>query len=141
MNQSITNDPFGPAGSSWPSPINSSLSSNVKPCDNGARFGAYLLDGLLIVVTLYIGWLIWSIFLWQKSTSPGKNMVGLMVVDLNTGLPASVGKMALRELVGKTVLSWVSCGLTSVIGAIMILATEKHQGIWDQIASTTVVKK
>ena len=141
MNQSITNDPFGPTGQPWPSPSNHSGTFSVMPCNNGARLGAYLLDALLIVVTLFIGWLIWSIVLWQKSTSPGKMMLGLIVVDINSGQPSSVGTMALRELVGKTLLSWFTCGITNLVGAIMILSTDKRQGIWDHIASTTVVKK
>jgi uncharacterized RDD family membrane protein YckC len=140
MNSATTDDPFGSVSTTWPSPTSIGGNGSTISCDNGTRFGAYLLDAVLMIVTFGIGWFIWSIVLWQKSTSPGKKMLGLMVVDVNTGQPASVGTMALRELVGKTLLSWLSCGLTSLVGAIMILATEKRQGIWDQIATTTVVK-
>jgi uncharacterized RDD family membrane protein YckC len=98
------------------------------------------LDVLLAVITLGIGWFIWSIFLWQKSTSPGKQMLGLFVIDTKTGAPCSIGSMALRELVGKTLLSSFTCGITTLVGGIMILLSDKRKAIWDQIASTTVVK-
>ncbi|MDQ6697220.1 MAG: hypothetical protein M3Z46_07150, partial [Actinomycetota bacterium] len=32
----------------------------------GKRFGGYLLEGLLLVVTLGLGWLIWSLIVWNK---------------------------------------------------------------------------
>ena len=135
------NDPFGtppPFSGNRTSPAASA--GSYTPCDNGVRFGAYALDLLLAIVTCFIGWLIWSIILWQQGTSPAKKMLGLVVIDTTTGAPASMGKMAMRELVGKTLLSWVSVGITTLVGAIMILSNNKRQGIWDQIASTTVCR-
>lgn len=140
MNNSLSNDPFSSPTPKWDAPSSGSYTNNYVPCENGVRFGAYLLDALLAVVTLGIGWFIWSIFLWPKSTSPGKKMLGLIVIDTKTGAPCSTGTMALRELVGKTLLSSFTCGITTLVGGIMILASDKRQGIWDQIASTTVVK-
>ena len=115
-----TDDPFG-----TPPPFSGSRTSpaaptgSYTPCDNGIRFGAYALDLLLAVVTCFIGWLIWSIILWQQGTSPAKKMLGL---------------------VGKTLLGSISFGITTLVGAIMILSNDKRQGIWDQIASTTVCR-
>ena len=40
-----------------------------------------MLDILLAIVTLGIGWLIWDIVLWQQSTSPAKKMLNLRIVD------------------------------------------------------------
>ena len=136
-----TDDPFG-----TPPPFSGNRTSpaaptgSYTPCDNGIRFGAYALDLLLAVVTCFIGWLIWSIILWQQGTSPAKKMLGLVVIDTTTGAPAAMGKMAMRELVGKTLLGSISFGITTLVGAIMILSNNKRQGIWDQIASTTVCR-
>jgi uncharacterized RDD family membrane protein YckC len=132
------NDPFGTPP--FPGVLPASSAASYTPCDNGIRFGAFALDCLLAVVTCGIGWLIWSIVLWQQGTSPAKKMLGLVVIDTTTGAPASMGKMAMRELVGKTLLSWVSVGITTLVGGIMILSNNKRQGIWDQIASTTVCR-
>lgn len=126
------------------------------PVDNGKRFAAYLLDTLLAIVTCFIGWFIWSIVLWQKSTSPAKKMLGLRVVDSNTGAPAAMQQMVIRELGGKFGLAIALNLLSSSVGfgsffglgnilflvsAVMVLATPARQAIWDLIAKTTVVNE
>jgi uncharacterized RDD family membrane protein YckC len=112
----------------------------VVPCDNGVRFGAFALDILLAVVTCGIGWLIWSIVLWGQATSPAKKMLGLYVVDLQTGAPATMQQMLLRELLGKIVLGWLT-GLVGIISAVLILVQPTRQGVWDYISRTTVVRR
>lgn len=111
------------------------------PVNNGARLGAALLDGLLMVVTLFIGWIIWSVVLYSQSTSPAKKMLGLQIVDAKTGAPATMQQMLLREVLGKMVLGPVSRGVTGLISAIMILVMPNRQGIHDYIAKTVVIRK
>jgi uncharacterized RDD family membrane protein YckC len=133
-------DPF----SSPPPPPSSnnsgSLDTGVVPCGNGVRFGALLLDSLLFVVTCGIGWLIWDIVLWQQSTSPAKKMLNLKIVDINTGAPASMVQMLLREGLGKIVLSAIT-GIVGIVSAILILVVPSRQGVWDYISKTTVVRE
>ncbi len=117
-----------------------SASGSVVPCSNGVRFGALLLDVLLMIVTCVIGWLIWSIVLWQQSTSPAKKMLKLKIVDVNTGAPATMTQMLLREGLGKIVLGSIT-GITSLISAVLILVVPSRQGVWDYIAKTTVVRE
>jgi len=106
----------------------------------GRRFGAFLLDGLLAIVTLGIGWLIWSLVLWSKGQSPGKSLLGMRCIRSDTGQVATWGTMALRELVGKYILGNITFGITTLVSAVMILIdNERHEGIWDKIASTVVV--
>lgn len=105
------------------------------------RLGASLLDGLLMLVTLGIGWLIWSVFLLNQATSPAKKMLGLQIVDVNTGVPATIQQMLLREILGKVVLSSVTGGITSLVSALMILVLPSRQGIHDYIARTTVTRR
>ncbi|MGA0852947.1 MAG: RDD family protein, partial [Candidatus Nanopelagicaceae bacterium] len=50
-----------------------------------ARFGAALLDAALLVVTLVIGWVIWSLYTWQTGQSPAKRILKQVVVDASTG--------------------------------------------------------
>ena len=121
-------------------PPQSPQNSGVVPCGNGVRFGAFLLDLLLLIVTCVIGWLIWSIVLYGQSTSPAKKMLGLYVVDLQTGAPATMQQMLLRELVGKIVLGSIT-GIVSLISAVLILIQPTRQGVWDYISKTTVVKR
>jgi len=95
---------------------------------------------LLFVVTCGIGWLIWDIVLWQQSTSPAKKMLNLKIVDINTGAPASMVQMLLREGLGKIVLSAIT-GIVGIISAILILVVPSRQGVWDYISKTTVVRE
>lgn len=102
--------------------------------------GASLLDALLMVVTLFIGWLIWSIVLWKQSTSPAKKMLGMVVLDANTGAPASVKQMVMREVVGKWVVGSVT-GVVTLASIVMLWATPRRQTVWDYIGTTTVVRR
>lgn len=105
----------------------------------GARIGAALIDGLLMLVTLGIGWIIWSVVLWKDATSPGKKMLGMRIVDANTGAPATMNQMVMREAVGKWVLGYVT-GIVSVASCVMLFATPRRQAVWDYVATTVVVR-
>ena len=129
-----------PFESEFPPPPPPSL-RGVVPCGNGVRLGAMLLDVLLLILTCGIGWLIWDIVLWQQATSPAKKMLGLRIVDLNTGAPATMQQMLLREGLGKIVIGAITGGLVSFVSAILILVTPTRQGVWDYLSKTTVVKE
>lgn len=105
----------------------------------GSRIGAALLDALLAVVTLGIGWIIWSVVLWKDSTSPGKKILRMRVVDANTGAPATMNQMVMREAVGKWVLGYVT-GIVSIASCVMLFTTPKRQAVWDYVATTAVVR-
>ncbi|XVV10089.1 RDD family protein [Actinoplanes sp. CA-131856] len=72
----------------------------------GGRLGALLLDGLLMMVTLWIGWLVWSMFTWSDGQTPGKKLLGHVVADAQTGQPFDWGRMAVREFCVKGLLGW-----------------------------------
>lgn len=128
--------PGGNSGSSFGLP-----GAGVVPCSHGVRLGSLALDSLLFLVTCGIGWLIWDIVLWQQATSPAKKMLGLRIVDLNTGAPATMQQMLLRELVGKIVLGSVTSGVTGLVSAVLVLVTPTRQGVWDYLSKTTVVSE
>lgn len=120
-----------------PSPT---VSGGTHLAGSGSRIGAALLDSLLMIVTLFIGWFIWSIVLWKQSTSPAKKMLGMTIVDANTGAPASMKQMVMREVLGKWVVGSVA-GIASLASIIMLWATPRKQTVWDYIGTTVVVKK
>ena len=133
-------DPFSTPPPPPPSNGSGSSGTGVVPCGNGIRLWATVLDGLLFIVTCGIGWLIWDIVLWQQSTSPAKKMLNLKIVDINTGAPASMVQMLLREGLGKIVLSAIT-GIVGIISAVLILVVPSRQGVWDYISKTTVVRE
>ena len=128
--------PSGSGGSSVPA----GASPAVAPVSVGTRVGASLLDVLLMIVTLGIGWIIWAVVLLKESTSPAKKMMGLAIVDVNTGAPATMTQMVLREIVGKWVLGSVT-GIVTLASFVMLFVTPNRQAVWDFIGTTTVVRR
>lgn len=61
------------------------------------RLGQAFLEYGLIIVTLGIGYLIWTLILFGRGQTPGKQILQLRVYDLTTGLPAKWGHMFIRE--------------------------------------------
>jgi uncharacterized RDD family membrane protein YckC len=108
----------------------------------GRRFGQYALDALLFIVTLGIGYLIWSLFIWRRGETPAMQILRIKVVKLDTAVPATWGTMALREFVGK----YIVMGLISsiffpawVVLVFMLMWDKNKQELWDKIAGTIVV--
>ena len=61
------------------------------------RLGGRAVDAAMYVVTLGIGWFIWSLVVWGQGQTPGKQIVKLRVYDKTTGKPVKWAHMALRE--------------------------------------------
>jgi uncharacterized RDD family membrane protein YckC len=104
----------------------------------GLRLGSYLLEGVLIVVTLLIGWFIWALIVWAQGQTPAKQLLGMRCVRTDTAKAAGWGTMFLREVVGKGLLAIITFGITTLVSCFMILG-QTRQGVWDKIASTVVV--
>ena len=73
----------------------------------------------MFVVTLGIGWAVWTWRSWARGTTPGKSLLGLTVFGTDTRRPATRARMALRALVYQSVvvligvvtlgLGWLYC--------------------------------
>ena len=109
----------------------------------GKRLGQYLLEGLLMVVTLFIGWIIWSLIIWSKGQTPAMQCLGMRCVNQDTGATASWGTMFLREFVGKGLIfgliSALTFGIVSFVLLFMLCWDRNRQELWDKVASTLVV--
>lgn len=104
----------------------------------GRRLGGYLLEGLLAIVTLGIGYIIWMLVVFARGQTPGKQALGMHVVRLGTGRPAGFGTMFVRELIAKPVigvLSFVTLGIVSF----WLLWDANNQELWDKVMGTIVV--
>lgn len=110
----------------------------------GARFVAYLLNLLLMVVTLGIGWLIWAMITWSSdSANPGQKLMGLSVVKKDTGVRLTWGELFVRNfLLAGVVLGFLSA-ITLTIAAwvnlFKIFGSEK-QNLVDSMAGSVVVR-
>jgi uncharacterized RDD family membrane protein YckC len=111
----------------------------------GKRFGTYLLDGVLVVVTLFIGYLIWLLFFtWKDGQTPGKKIMKMKYVNTSTGRVADWGKSAMRDFLIRGLLIGIISSITFYIGflicAFMIFDKDKnYQAGWDRIAGTVVI--
>ena len=116
----------------------SGLPNGVALSTPGKRLGGYLLDFLLVIVTLWIGWVVWSLFAWGRGQTPAKQLLGMRVLKLATSSTATWGTMFLREVIGKFV-GWIVNSFTLGILVFMLLWDKNNQEIWDKIAATIVV--
>ena len=67
--------------------------------------------GTIVSIALPIVYLVWFLTVLRKGLTPGKKLLGLQVVDQQTGAIPGFGKMFLREIVGRFV-----SGSSSVLG-------------------------
>jgi hypothetical protein len=65
------------------------------------RFGAFVLDLVILGAGLGLGWLVWALATVSSGRGPGKHVLHLRLVDVTTGAPARWYYSATRELVLK----------------------------------------
>ncbi|MGB6837299.1 MAG: RDD family protein [Dehalococcoidia bacterium] len=109
---------------------------------NRRFFGDSLLEGVLVLVTLVVGWLIWLAFTAQTSQTPAKRILGVYVLDAATGVPVSAGKMWVREVLVKWLLVTLInavIGVGGLIDALWVFFDKDRQTLHDKVASTVVV--
>jgi uncharacterized RDD family membrane protein YckC len=132
-----------PPPASYPIPSSTPMPPGVELSSVGRRLGGYLLDVLLAIVTLFIGWLIWSLIVWSKSQTPGKQLLKMKTVKKDTGERATYGTMVLRELVGKWIivdaLIGSLCFVATIVLDFMLVWDRDRQQLWDKIAGTVIV--
>ena len=87
----MTLDPSSTSESNAPS-------SELKLASFQHRLGAEALDWALSLVTLGIGWMIWSLVVWGEGQTPAKKILKLRVYAADTRKRATWGHMAVRQL-------------------------------------------
>jgi uncharacterized RDD family membrane protein YckC len=114
------------------------LPTGVHLSGVGRRLGAHVLDVLLLVLTLILGWIIWSAIIWSRGQSPGKQILGMRVVHLRTGRRATWGRMFLREIIAKTIIGFLALFTFGVLNFWLVWDKNKQE-LWDKVAGTVVV--
>jgi len=106
----------------------------------GTRFLSYLLEMVLIIVTLIIGWIIWAMTLSGTGQTPSKKLMGLTVIDEQTEKPMTMGRMFwMRGILGGFVAglgAWVTLGILYF----MPFWDKRNQNLWDRISSSVVIR-
>jgi hypothetical protein len=113
----------------------------------GRRIGALGLTVCLMVGTLIVGWLVWSVVEWRNGRTPSYRILGLRVVRRPDERPVGLGRSLLR--------SGICCPIlvlpTVVIGAVILLCfafgasppdglfTQPRRAPWDVLTKTDVL--
>jgi len=146
--------PDAPPAEATPSPW---LAEPLAP--RSWRLGGLLLDGLLVVCTVLVGWLAWWIIDWDSGRSPAKTILHTRVVRADDRELPGFGRMALREVVGKAIPA--GAGLVGVMmlgdgsstarflvaaslawfamSIVAALLDTQRRTLWDMFAGTIVV--
>ena len=61
------------------------------------RLGGYFLDLALAILTLGVGWIIWSLFAWRNGQTPAKQILKMRVVAEESRENATWKHMAIRQ--------------------------------------------
>jgi len=114
----------------------------------GIRFGALILETVLMIVTLGIGWFIWWLVLLGQGLTPARQILKLRVIDINTKVPVSPGQVFVRGFVvyglafgiGTAILNTITFGIGSLFQLIsaLLMFRDSRQTLWDQITNTTI---
>ncbi|HSZ37752.1 MAG TPA: RDD family protein [Acidimicrobiales bacterium] len=115
----------------------------------GARIKALLLTLGLIVVTLGVGWLLWSVVEWRRGSTASFRLTGLRVVRRGDGMPIGVGRSFLRNavlctvLLIPTILACIMIAVAFVMGASPPndLFSKPRNAPWDRLTGTMVVQE
>ena len=112
------------------------------------RFGAAILEAVLAVVTLGIGWFIWWLILIGRGLTPARQILGLRIVNAKTMQPVPNSQVFLRGFVvyflafsalasALSLLLFGAGWLFTLVSALLVFRAS-HQTLWDQMTGTTV---
>jgi hypothetical protein len=109
---------------------------------NRRFWGDYILEGFLIVITLFIGWLIWLIFTSKTGQTPAKRLLNVYPVNVETGRVIGQGETWIREVVIKILaLGAINAiiGVAGLIDALWVFFDKDRQALHDKVVKQVVV--
>lgn len=131
----------------WPTPYAPAPhrmgSGRPQGAEPWSRLAAALLDALLFLVTLGVGWLIWSWKVWERGTTPAKSLLHQHVVVAKTGYPANRDRMLVRQFFVGVLLMIALSRLTYFgyfIIDVAVMFTPARRRLTDWICGTVVVQ-
>ncbi len=133
-----------PSRRSW-----ASRPPNLRAPDAGvnARLRAFALTCLLVVITLGVGWIVWSIVEWRHGRTASYRITGLRVVSRADGRPIGLTRSLLRNAVFCTILLIPTIAACVVLAVAFVmgasppndLLTRPRLAPWDLLTGTEVL--
>jgi uncharacterized RDD family membrane protein YckC len=121
------------------------LPAGVELAGLGRRAVALLLDAILFVLLLVIGYVIWWLLVIGRGQTPGKQLMGIHIARADTGETADAGLTFIREFVIEFVL--FDLILAAITGTIIwwvdnlwAFFDSRKQTLHDKISGTIVVR-
>ena len=113
------------------------------------RLGALALDIVLLVFTFGIGWLVWSLILWNEGQTPAKKILKLRTYSFESGTVATWGHMSVREFLLPTTVSIVSyipyigwaISIAYIVLEIVFYFTKGQRSFTDHWAKTAIINE
>lgn len=107
----------------------------------GRRLAGFLLEMVLIVLTLGAGWVIWSALVYGRGQTPAKQILGMYVMR-EDGTRSGGWYTCMREWLIKGATGFLLGGLTfgigQFVGAAWCIWDDKRQTVWDKVGATYV---
>ncbi|HVV30510.1 MAG TPA: RDD family protein [Mycobacteriales bacterium] len=102
------------------------------------RFGAFWLNIVLVIVTLVIGWIVWSLVVWKEGRTPAFQVLHMRSIHSETGQPINWAHSAIRNFLTYGLLFGLFAGIPRLVGSFWVFG-EKRQALWDMMNKTYVV--
>jgi hypothetical protein len=113
----------------------------------GMRIWGVILESILVVVTLGIGWFIWYVIVVGKGLTPARQILKLIVIDGQTRIPVEPGRAFVRGffiygllfgLVANSIISGVFGFPFFFWVAGLFMLRQSRQALWDQMTNTVI---
>jgi uncharacterized RDD family membrane protein YckC len=135
--------------------IETNSGTNLNLASFQHRLGALFLDAALALVTLGIGWIIWSLIVWGEGQTPAKKILKIRVYAAETHRRATWGHMAIRELlvylslgIAAGLLDLITFGVLGTLGLItwyvieiVFYFTKDKRTLRDMLVKTLVINE
>jgi uncharacterized RDD family membrane protein YckC len=112
------------------------LPKGTTLASHGLRIGAYFLAGLLWIVTLFIGYVIWGAITWRDGRTPTQQLLGMRCWKPQTMTTATWGTMLLRGL-SMAVIDGIAFG--GLVSFVMFLVNKDRRTLYDHISGVVVL--
>jgi uncharacterized RDD family membrane protein YckC len=106
----------------------------------GKRFGAFLLEAVLAIVTLGIGWIIWDLIVWKDGRSPAKQVLKMRILNAQTGQPLTWSESFVRNFLCYGLIGAIPLlgALYRIVGACYVFNPDRR-ALWDRMVNSIVV--
>jgi uncharacterized RDD family membrane protein YckC len=103
----------------------------------GIRIGAFFLSGLLGIITLGIGYLIWGAITWANGQTPTQQVLGIRCWRPQENATATWGQMFLWGL-SRSVIDYIALG--GLVSFVMMLVNKDRRTLYDHISGIVLLQ-